>query len=230
MSWLWWASLAWGLDGRDGVLLPGASALAAGDGHVGLMGGAVFQPGVFGAADNGQAAGVSLGLGITDRVAVFGRVAGTRWVEGVVPGEPTAPPQLGAFSLVAVRVNLVQRDTIDLGLLVSQTAFWERPIRGNVGLGFALNAGNERVRFDLSVPGALAARASSVDGEYGLRSAWLANGLEIGVTWYVGEHHRLRAGLPVFTWGIYGDHWYLDLSASVLLVINGAAAQVGVRF
>lgn len=221
MMWLAWLVLpALALDGRDGTVLPGASPMLAGRGYVGLVGGALTPPYSSGTTTG---AGLELGVGLSDRVGLFALVGTTR-----LQGFQQLERRVGGH--VTLRGNVVQSDHVRLGLLLTASMVATEPIDATLGAGFAVQAGGGRTFVDLSVPSAIAARATERDGEYGLEAATTPLWMDVGLTVRVARYDRIRIGYPALvTWQIRREHFYVDLAATTAFYLYGASAAVGVR-
>lgn len=202
-----------------GAILPTAGELDAGDGAVGLWVGAGYQAFV----GSGWATGARASVGLHDRVAVLALGGGLQ------PLTPERGSALG-FHLVSVRVDLIDRPELHVSPLLTHLGVWEEPATGSVGLGFAVEGGNDRVRADLTIPSLFGVAADLRDREYGLYPRGLAVGAEGGITAILSEHHSFRAGLPAFTWRIRGEHVYAEVSGSFALLVGAIGLEVGGRF
>lgn len=207
-------------DGREGVLLPGATPIEALHGSVGVGAGVYATWTEYGTMSGGQAA-----FGITDRLSIVG-VATRHWLERDSGDDD------GAFgwSLVSLRALVVQQDAVNVAVMLTQQGYWGRPYEGALGLGLAIELGSQKVRWDATVPSIAALQAAVVEGDYQLRPAFLLGGAETGLTVVFNDHHRLRFGLPGLTYGIRAKHLYVDASVAFPVVFVGASLQAGVRF
>ena len=210
--------------GREGVVLPGASALEAGGIHVeGIAAGAVAFP-----AWGSSFLGGQFSAGLTDRIALFGSIG-----------------QFGASSfgtdpwhLLTLRANLIESEVINLGLMVTHDARWQSDFEGHVGAGFALLAGSGPSKLDVSVPSVFGFRRAIQGGvpgnaEVGQRSwmgVWLGSGAEVGVTMGAGKTHRFRIGLPaLFGYQLRAKVVTFDVGITPLIIANAAWLKLGVR-
>lgn len=210
------ASLSFAMDGLDGPLLPGASALDAGHGHIAGFGtaGAVLLE------SEGSYAGGQFGIGLTNRIAVFGLVGRTSLLDGPV-----------GLHQASVRLHAVSTDAFNLALFLTHQGAWRRPHQASLGVGLALEGGGERVRYDVTVPTFVGVRTRLREGDWGLGLGNLVPGFDLGVTFGTHRVSRLRLGFPAsFTWQVRGRHLFFDLSVTPLVVVLGASARVGVRF
>lgn len=213
-------AVAWADDGREGVILPGATPIEALHGHIGIGAGTYTT-----LSERGNMMGGQLGFGLTDRLSVVG-VASRHWLDRD-SGEGN-----GAFgwSLVSLRALVVNQEGIHVAVMLTQQGYWNRPYQGALGLGLAVELGGAKVRFDATVPSIAALQAQLFEGDYQLRPAYLLGGAEAGVTFLLAEHHRLRLGLPGITYGVRTKRLYVDASVAFPVVFFAASLQAGVRF
>lgn len=212
---------------QDGWVLPNAARMETGEGYAGLGGVALTNYGYVEPAVLVQA-----GVAPDERVAFH--------LRGVV-----FPNLEGAFGLVGVRYLALDRERVRLapwagvgGMLHDERGYgWRWGSVGADGVvvaGVALEAGGERVWFDLSAPvvGAPVGGWTTFQDPR-LYFIWLA-GTEIGADFRVGERHLLRVGqeslAPSFTWRWLGDHVYTELNVSTAIMVNVVSFAVGGRF
>lgn len=201
-----------------GAVLPTADPVAAGDGAVGAWVGAGYQAFV----GSGWATGLKGSVALHDRFAILA-------LGGAVQ---SLSPELApvGFHLVSLRFQAVDDENFHLAPMLTHLGVWEEPATGSVGLGIAVEGGNEKVRADLTIPSLYGLSADLRGGEYGLYGRGLAVGAEGGVTAILSAHHSFRVGLPAFTWRIRGEHVYAELSGSFALLVGAASFEVGGRF
>ncbi len=111
---------------------------------------------------------------------------------------------------------------------------------GGFAAGIALEAGSDKVWFDCAVPlvaGLVTPDGYSDDNVTVVGFPLTAAGSELGVSWKMGEHHRLRAGVvsvaPMLSYRYEASHWYVGATAGGITVPGapgGLSIEGGARF
>lgn len=181
---------------------PGAHPVDAGHGQVGLAAG-IALPGLVGH--------VGAEVGLTDRLSL-GATGGITSSAGDASGN--------------LRYDLVHRDNVHVGLFAGYGGL----VLGSDGdrvhgpmLGFALEGGGERVRFDLTVPVILSVEGLSDIDELGLPALGSAlMGTRVGASWRLSPHNHLRVGFrnpatPALDYTWTSGHLYAGAGAGVVM-------------
>lgn len=195
---------------------PGAHPVEAGHGQLGLSAG-LAAPGLVGHL-GGE-------LGLTDRLSL-----------GATGGMTSTAADASAH----LRFNVVHRDAVHVGVFAGYGGL----VLGSDGerghgpmAGLAVEAGGERVRFDLTVPVMVPVDGLEDDDDLGLRVLGSAlMGTKVGVSWRLAPEHQLRVGFqnpgtPAvdYTWS--GGRLYGGAGAGlVMFTAPEVHGVVGVRF
>ena len=123
----------------------------------------------------------------------------------------------------------VDRDDIRFAVTLTETIvppagdFY--PLETHLSPGFALDAGGERVRFDLSVP---LWGISTVGSEFGLERFPVPIFTSGGVNLMIHENHRVRIGWPELgSYHFTTEHFFFDVGCSTVLLAGTAWVKVG---
>lgn len=204
--------------GSFGALHLGASPLQSGTQFAGFGGGVAW------AGSSAVAAPVvEAGSALGDRFAV------TALAALALPGTPAAP------LLVQGRALVVDQDDVRFAVTLSALAipYFDRQdtnaLETHLTPGFAVDAGGEEVRFDASVP---IWGVSSFNQYFGIERFPVPLVSTFGVNFAVGEHQRLRVGLPeLVSWHYRGDdNVYVDIGGATVLLAGFAWLKVGAAF
>ncbi|MFZ5478633.1 MAG: hypothetical protein ACOZNI_17815 [Myxococcota bacterium] len=204
-------------EGFSGLALPDATAMEAGAGHVGAA---------------------ALGYAVVGWDAEAGVLPA--WRAAVAPTDRLAITSVGAADLRGAAGTLGARyvvlDTPGLRVApwLGAAAIGGATVSGVAVAGVAMDAGWERVRFDVSLPlTGLAVGEAGVDASDATTGYWLG-AIEAGATFRLGERNELRVGhtsaMPTVSWRYLGERFYVDASAGTILYVSYAQAGAGVRF
>ncbi len=221
-----WTTLAAASPGSAGALHMGSLPVPSGTTWVGAASGAAWS--VEGEWF-GLTPGIEVGGAPTDRTVISVQ-GGTVLADDPGTSLTTVPLALGA------RWTFHERPGLRVAATWNSVAvrYWDpEPRFGDESFlwtghspGLALDAGGERVRFDLSVP---VWGITSWDRYVGLAPSPFPMGATIGLGVQVAEGHRLRFGLPeLFQWSWRHERVYLDLGGLPLGVVGAVWAKVGV--
>lgn len=210
-----YASLALASPGSAGALHLGAQPLDAGTQFAGFAGGFAWTP------------EVAVGAPMVE----FGSAIGDRFAVTALAG--VTAPVVSAPALVSGRFLAVDSPGVRLAATLSATVIPEfvADVPGvgvHLSPGLALDAGGEKVRFDAAVP---FWGLSSYNQYVGIERFPVPIFSTFGVSGALGEHQRLRFGLPeLLSWHYRGKNVYVDVGGVTVLVVGAMWVKVGAVF
>jgi hypothetical protein len=210
----WMVATATASPGSAGAVHLGAMPLPGGTAYGGGGGLVAWTP-------DGAAAApiVEAGVGLTDRVAL------TLQAATVVPEPPGYPVLLSGRYLLLDQPDVRIAVTGNLTVLPLRD---EEPLEIHLDPGVAIDAGGEKVRFDAAIP---VWGVSSVGRYVGVERFPVPILSTLGVNFALGDHQRLRFGLPeLLSWHYRGERMYADIGGATVLVAGAVWTKVGVVF
>jgi hypothetical protein len=204
---------------QPGNFLPGAAPLAQGHGRAGLGAHTIYELGSDYPPDPGVQGEVEVGL--TDALALNGMLA--------VQHTGLWMPSLGARYRVEIGPELHVAPWVGAALFAA-----DGETNMLYGAGLAFEGGWERLRLD----GTTTWMAGSYELDTGngalIGPPFSLAASELGVSWLLNEHQRVRAGLtsilPTLSWRLEMDRWYVDAALASLGVVGIVSLQGGVIF
>jgi hypothetical protein len=211
---LFLSSVAAASPGSAGAVHLGAQPLPAGTQFAGFAGGLLWTPG--GAVG---APLVEVGTALGDRFALTATAGVTAPVEAV--------PALISARWIAVD-DEETRVSLGLSATVLPYVGIEDGVEVHLTPVLALDSGGEKLRFDAAIP---LWGISSYNQYVGFERFPVPVLSTFGVSGRLGEHQRLRFGLPeLLSWHYRGERVYVDIGGITVLVAGAMWAKVGVMF
>jgi hypothetical protein len=211
---LFLSSLAAASPGSAGAVHLGAQPLPAGTAFAGFAGGLAWTPdGAVGAPL------VEVGTALGDRFALTA-------MAGVTAPLEAAPALISGRWIASDDPEL--RVSLGLSATVLPYVGDEPGLEIHLSPVLALDGGGEKLRFDVAIP---FWGISSYNEYIGLERFPVPTLSSFGVSGRLGEHQRLRFGLPeLISWHYRGESLYVDLGGITVLVAGAVWAKVGVIF